>query len=47
MDNSGNAKIFTLLYFQYEHHVRNSWYGFSSSFDGVTNSFVHTDMWID
>jgi hypothetical protein len=44
---NGNAKIFTLLYFQYEHHGGNSGYGLSSRFDGVTNSFVHTDMWID
>ncbi len=44
---NGNAQIFTLLYFQYEHHSGNSGYGLSSRFDGATNSFVHTDMWID
>jgi hypothetical protein len=43
----GKTQIFTLLYFQYEHLGGNSGYGLISRFDGVSNSFVHVDMWID
>ena len=43
----GNAEIFTLLYFQYEHLDGNSGYGLISHFDKMTNSFVHDNMWID
>jgi hypothetical protein len=44
---AGNAQVFTLIYFQYEHIGGNSGYGLISRFDGTSNSFVHTDMWID
>ncbi len=44
---TGEAQVFILLYFQYEHLGGNSGYGLICRFDGSTNSFVHIDMWID
>ncbi len=43
----GNSQVYILLYFTYEHHGGNSGYGLISRFDGASNSFVHTDMWVD
>lgn len=39
--------VFTLIYFQYEHHGGKSGYGLVSRFDVTSNSFSHVDMWID
>lgn len=44
---NSNTQIFTLLYFQYDHHGGSSGYGLASRYDGSMNSFVHIDMWID
>jgi hypothetical protein len=44
---AGNAQVFTLIYFQYEHIGGNSGYGLISRYNSASNSFVHTDMWID
>lgn len=41
------SNIFTLVYFQYEHHGGKSGYGLISRFDATSNSFSHVDMWID
>lgn len=43
----GGEQVHILIYFQYEHPAGKSEYGLVSRFDGPTNSFVHTDMWID
>jgi hypothetical protein len=43
----GDLNVFTLIYFQYEHHDGKSGYGLISKFDGTSNSFSHVDMWID
>jgi hypothetical protein len=44
---SGTEQVYILVYFGYEHPAGKSGYGLVSRFDGPTNSFVHTDMWID
>lgn len=44
---TGNAQIFTLLYFQYDHPAGSSGYGLTSRFDGPSDSFIHVDMWVD
>ncbi|HEV2193732.1 MAG TPA: hypothetical protein VGR54_08965 [Nitrosopumilaceae archaeon] len=44
---SGTGKVFIALYFTYEHHGGNSGYGTISQYDGLTNTFVHKEMWID
>lgn len=43
----GSSQIFTLIYFQYEHHDGRSGYGLISKFDKMSGTFVHVDMWID
>ena len=47
LTQKAESNVFTLLYFQYEHHGGKSGYGLISRFDGTSNSFVHVDMWID
>ena len=43
----GNAQIFILLYFAYEHPGGKSGYGMVSQFEPKINGFVHKDMWVD
>ena len=43
----GTLQVFTLIYFQYEHHDGKSGYGLISRFDKASDSFIHVDMWID
>ena len=43
----GSSQVFTIIYFQYEHHDGKSGYGLVSRFDKSTDTFVHVDMWID
>jgi hypothetical protein len=43
----GNAQIFILLYFSYEHPAGKSGYGMVSQFEPKINGFVHKDMWVD
>lgn len=42
-----SAKIFIYLYFMYEFDGGKSGYGLISRYDASTNSFIHTDMWVD
>jgi hypothetical protein len=44
---SGDLQVYTLIYFQYEHHNGTSGYGAISRFDSGMNTFLHTDMWVD
>lgn len=44
---SGSANIFIHLYFMYEYHGGKSGYGLISRYDPSSNSFIHTDMWVD
>jgi hypothetical protein len=44
---SGEAEVFTLLYFSYEYHGGKNGYGLISKYDKASDIFVHTDMWID
>lgn len=43
----GSSQIFTIIYFQYEHHDGKSGYGLVSKLDKMSGSFAHVDMWID
>ncbi len=43
----GSSQVFTIMYFQYEHHDGKSGYGLISRFDRTSDSFAHVDMWID
>ena len=44
---SGTTKVFIFLYLLYDYPGGRSGYGLISRFEPSTNSFVHTDMWID
>ena len=42
-----STKIFIYLYFMYEFDGDKNGYGLISRYDASTNSFIHTDMWVD
>jgi len=42
-----SAKIFIYLYFMYEYEGSKSGYGLISRYDPHSNSFIHTEMWVD
>ncbi len=44
---TGDAQVFIILYFPYEHLGGISGYGTLSRYDSTKNAFIHTDMWID
>lgn len=43
----GTDQVFIVLHFTYEHHGGISEYGTISQYDGITNTFIHKEMWID
>jgi len=44
---SGNEKLFTSVYFEYDVNGKKNGYGLISEYVLTTNNFLHKDMWID
>jgi hypothetical protein len=44
---TGDATVYTLLYFSYDYHGGSNGYGLISHLDKESGNFVHNDMWID
>jgi len=45
--DSGEASLYTGLYFEYNNGKKKSGYGMLSEYNSTTKNFVHKDMWID